>query len=109
MRYQRNDHSPKYYAKVPYTQVSQLSIGTSLQVHVSNLNGLSEELEVDICDQNNSTFSTLEIKLENNSITVTSGSSRTLPTASMDEMVTVSIGSAPGRLVQYDGHSAILL
>ena len=76
-----------------------------MQVHVSNLNGLSEELQVDICDPNNSTFSTLEVKLENNSITVTSGSSVTLPTASTNEVITVSIGNAPGRPV--DGHSAI--
>ena len=77
-----------------------------MQVHVSNLNGLSEELQVDICDPNNSTFSTLEVKLENNSITVTSGSSVTLPTANINEVISVSIGNAPGRPV--DGHSAIL-
>ena len=69
---------------------------------MSNLNGLNEELQTDICDPSNSTFSTLQVKLENNSIIVTDGSSITLPTASMNEMITVSIGSAPGRLVYSD-------
>ena len=77
--------------------------GTLLQVHVSNLNGSSEELQADICDPNNSSFSTLEVKLENNSITIrTSDSSITLPTVNMNEMITVSIGSTPGRLVYYE-------
>lgn len=72
---------------------------TSLQVHVSNLTGPSKELEMDICDPNNSTFSILEARLENSSITVTSGSSVTLPITSINEMITVSIGSVPGRPV----------
>ena len=76
---------------------------------MSNLDGLSEELQMDICDPSDSTFSTLQVKLENNSIIVTGGLSITLPTASINEMVTVSIGSAPGRLVYFDGNSAIML
>ncbi len=65
---------------------------------MSSLNGRSDELQMDICDPSNSTFSILEVKLENNSITVTSDSSITLPSdsASMNEMVTISIGNAPG-------------
>lgn len=56
---------------------------------------------MDICDPSNSTFSTLQVKIEDNSIIVTDGSSISLPTASMNEMITVSIGSAPGRLVYF--------
>ena len=75
---------------------------------MSNLNGLSEELQADTCDPSNSAFSTLEVKLENNTITVTSGSSTTLPSESMKEMITVFIGNAPGTLV-YNLPSFIIL
>ena len=77
---------------------------------MSNLNGLSEELQADTCDPSNSIFSTLEVKLENNtiSITVSSGSSTTLPSESMKEMITVFIGNAPGTLV-YNLPSFIIL
>ena len=75
---------------------------------MSNLNGLSEELQADTCDPSNSAFSTLVVILENNTITVTSGSSTTLPSESMKEMITVFIGNAPGTLV-YNLPSFIIL
>ena len=79
------------------------SMAHYLQIHVSNLNGFNDELQVDICDPNNGTFYTLEVKLENEFITVMSGSSSILPTANINQSITVSIGSAPGRLMYVEG------
>lgn len=70
-----------------------------IQIQVSNLNGLSEEIRVDVCNLENNTFSTLEVKLQNKSFVVLSDDSpKTLPATITNGSITVSIGSIPSKL-----------
>ena len=69
-----------------------------LKIQVSNTHGISEEIQVGVCHPNSSAFSTLEVKLQDELITVTSDNvSTTLPATITNELFTVSIGNAPGK------------
>lgn len=72
------------------------------QVQVSNIQGFHEEIPIDICDLNNHTFSTLEVKLQNDMIVAINNLTTTLPVAIRSGLVTISIGGAPGKhICQY--------